>query len=302
MADKVFLGGSRGFGAKPRRSVSVGIEVGLRSATFAFSALWLSAAGMGCGEQRDTPPVTGAGATGGSAGEGASFGGESGTPGGSGATSRAGETGEAGAGGTPSSEAGAGGQGEAGTGIPPIDEVCAGDRAFVAVSGAFIDPTPRELALGLNAAIFDKEPMSFVLRNHGDMAEVAASYTIVGDGAHSFPPAMVPAFVPAWIAEGGFGSNTAQDLGYLSVEINGLPFELPLTNITFVATTRDQCARGVVTMSGVIPPGNSDLLERISGEATQAATPRDERTTDEEITVSGLFSIEQVAFDFEALP
>jgi hypothetical protein len=263
----------------------------------------LTSALAGCGEERSVPVVTGTGASGGTGGNGGNAG-----DGGEGDDGGAGEGGAAADGGNSSGGApdGAGGaeDGGGGSGIPPIDAACSGDRAFAAVSGAFVDPTPQDFALALNAAILGVvAPMSFVVRTDGDMAEVAASYTIVGDGAHSFLAAMAPDFVPAWIAEGGFGTSSSQNRGYLLVELDDGPLEVPLDNLSFFATTRDGCTRGVVSMTGVLPAENADLVERITGTATDEADAMSEerRTPEEAVTVSALFSVELVEFDFEGL-
>lgn len=300
MEDKVFL---RDFGEplpKARVLSCVGTEVGLRSGSrLLVGALWLLSTAVACGEERSIPSVQGPnneGARGGTGGENAEGGSPTGT-GGAGAGAPSGE------GGAPNGEGGSE-QGEGGAGIPPIDQACSGDRAFAALSGAFVDPTPRDLAIALNEAIFGIAPMSFVLRGESDVAEAAASYTIVGDGAHSFPESTAPSFVPAWIAEGGFGSTSSQERGYLLVELSDGPLEVPLDNVSFVATTRDGCTRGMVNMTGVISAANGDVIEQLIGASTDtAAAPADERRVPtEDVTVSALFLVELVEFDFGTLP
>jgi hypothetical protein len=194
------------------------------------------------------------------------------------------------------------GVGEGGANALPIDAACVGNRAFVAVSGAFIEPTPRELALGLNELIFDSTPMSFVLLEDAGLPRVAASHTILNDGLHAFPEALTPQFVPGWLAEGGFGSSAAQERGHLYVVLEDGPLEVPLANITFSATTQADCTRGVVSMNGVIPAHRADLVARLSGVPSDDSMDPDDRPVDEEVTVSALFAVDLVEFDFEALP
>lgn len=264
----------------------------------ACGALWVTTALVGCGEERSVPVVTGAGASGGTGGKSGS-GGEGGedASGASGASTDGGSS----PGGAPNGEGGSD-AGAGGAVIPPIDTACAGDRAFAAVSGAFVDPTPQAFALALNEAVFGLVPMSFVLRNDGGVAKAAASYTIVDDGAHSFVEAMAPDFVPAWIAEGGFGTISSQNRGYLLVQLEDGPLEVPLDNVSFVATTREGCTRGVVSMTGVLPPENADLVARITGTAAEDGAAEEARTPEAAVMVSALFSVELVEFDFEASP
>lgn len=188
-----------------------------------------------------------------------------------------------------------------------IDVACEGDRAFDVVSGAFVDPTPPALALALNEAIWGKRPLVIVLRADGDEPRLAASYTKLLGAAQEFPKGLIPEFTPAWVAEGGFGSSSAQTAGWLLVTLESGPLEVPLQNLNVFVTTRDGCSKGFASLSAVIPGDNADLVEEIvgapiEGEPEEEDPEEPEQEDTQEVPVQALFSLELADFSFEKLP
>ncbi len=183
-----------------------------------------------------------------------------------------------------------GGQG----GAPAEDLACQQDLAFAAVSGAFVGPTPFELALALNQVAYDTSVISFVLRGAADDPTLTASYTLVQDGEHMFPKVLEPSSAPAWVSDSGFGSTSSQQQGWMLVSIDSGPLEIPLRNIRVTASTESGCTRGVAVVTAVIPGEDADVVDELVPSSEPAGG--EERGTAADITIRALFDIETVPF------
>jgi hypothetical protein len=169
---------------------------------------------------------------------------------------------------------------------------------FAATSTAFVEPTPRELALGLNAVTYGGSPISVVLRDLDSEPTVAASYTVVNEeGRHAFPDGLVPEAVPAWVEDDEFGNIPAQEEGWLLVEIDSQPLELPLHNLRLSVSTEADCSRGTMTLSGVVWGSESDVWQDAVAGGQDVEPPdevQDEDRVVDDVTVSAIFTIERV--------
>jgi hypothetical protein len=182
---------------------------------------------------------------------------------------------------------------------------CQADLAFVAVSGSFVEPTPRELALGLNELTFGTRPIAFVLSGAVADASLAASYTLGEDGIEAFPSGLVPPPTSAWIDDSGFGTLAAQEEGWLLATLDEGPLEVPLRNIAVTATTNPTCTSGTATLTAAIPADHADLVAVLSLEPDVEVEPDEEeedRGSVSDVQLRGVFVIELVDFDPGGLP
>jgi hypothetical protein len=231
--------------------------------------------------------------------------------------------------GNDSNESGAAGQGDAASDAEPMG-ACQQNRAFVAVFTAFVAPTPMDLALGLNSATFGTNPIALVLSGASAEPSLAVSYPTNKDRVRAFPKAATPSPAPAWIADNGFGTSSAQVQGWMLVKAAGGPLEVPLANISVTATTEPDCTHGTAVLTGVIPAASAESLPRLSvpsaeedpagnaasdtedcdqsapsgakGASSHQTEPAREKDRDApaDVTVRAMFAIELVDFDGEA--
>jgi hypothetical protein len=173
---------------------------------------------------------------------------------------------------------------------------CHSDVAFVAVTGAFVDPTPKDLALGLNELTYGVHPITFVLSGARQDPVLTASYTSGEDGVHSFPPALTPVGAAAWVTDDGFGTSSAQEEGWMLVSMDTGPLEVPLRNISVTTSTEADCTRGTATMTAVIPGEHADLIPRLSLQPESEDETEEERDAPD-ATLHALFTLELVDFD-----
>ncbi|MBN1610551.1 MAG: hypothetical protein JW940_28230 [Polyangiaceae bacterium] len=230
-----------------------------------------------------------------------------------GSASAAAQTGfDAGGAANDSSDLGAAGQSE--TGSQP-SSACRENRAFVAVFTAFVDPTPVDVALGLNSATFGTNPIALVLSGARAEPSLAVSYPTTKDGVQAFPKACSPSPAPAWIKDNRFGTSSAQVEGWMLVKAAAGPLEVPLRNISVAATTEPDCTHGMAMLTAVIPTASVDSLPRLStlsqaddaAEETQAddggcknhkcAAQEDARDAPADVTIRAMFALELVDFD-----
>lgn len=181
-----------------------------------------------------------------------------------------------------------------------IDTPCTGNRAFLATGGAFVSPTPAKLAHELNRDIYEASPISLVLVEGESGRQLAASYTVQTAEGHTFPQ-LQPQFAPATATAEGFAHAETQLEGWMMLERETGPLELPLSNISVVATTSDRCQRAMVTLSAVISADYADLVEEIAAGPADAGDGRGngEPTA---TSVRLLFEAELIDFAFDALP
>lgn len=173
---------------------------------------------------------------------------------------------------------------------------CTGNRAFLSMGGAFVHPTPSELAHVLNQDIYNGGAMTIVLQTTDAGPRLAASYTVDTVNGHTFTE-LRPEFVAGAVSAAGFASVETQAEGWMLLERETGPVELPLANISLQATTTDNCLRAFVTLSAIIP---GEYLDRViegtgneadAGEGRGAGEPGD-------TSVRVLLETELVTFDF----
>jgi len=244
-------------------------------------------AGVACQSERPPPPsaqgVSGGGKTHNDAGGAFS------DMGGSGGAESVGGSQAGGAAGQPGSVIGS-------TGSGGITEpaACSSDIAFQAVSSAFVEPTPKALALRLNELTFDGAPISFVLQGEAPDQTLQASYTVDEDGYQVFPGALIPPETPAWLQDNDFGSVAPQEEGWLLVTTEEGPLELPLRNIRVTASTESDCTRGLAVVTGVAPAEQADVWEELVEPTAEDAEDGERGGAD--MTIRALFAIELVEF------
>lgn len=197
----------------------------------------------------------------------------------------------------------AGAAGAGATGGEDAVSACAGNRAFAAVSGVFLDPTPAQLAARLSATSYAESPISFVLfaDNASSDVALAVSYTVGRSGARRWPASHKPSHAPAWLEGRGFGSTAAAENGWMLVADAPVTREVRLRNVRVAATTDAECTRGTATLVAVVPGEWSKVLNDIApGTVPDAATDRGGRAPD--VTISAEFGFELVEFEFGGAP
>ncbi len=215
----------------------------------------------------------------------------------------AGAAGSDGVGGRQSGSSATGSAGADATGGEDAVSACVGERAFSAVSGVFLDPTPAELAAHLSATSYAESPISFVLFADGAGSDVAlaVSYTVGKGGARTWPVSRKPNRAPAWLEGPRFGSAAAAEAGWMLVPGARASREIRLRNVRVTATTDAECTRGTATLVAVVPGEWSKVLNDIvPGTVPDAASDRVGRAPD--VTISAEFGFELVEFEFGGAP
>lgn len=279
-----------------------------------LAGLTVLAALVGCSGDDERPgaaaPGTGgSGASGGSAGTGGGTGGTAGTAGGSGGSAGAGgSAGTAGQGGSAGATGGSGGGGSDGG---PIDTPCTSSTAFRATGASFVFPTPKDLAKELGALTYDysASPVTVVLAaKPSGIGLLAVSATEAGSAGQVFPSGKKPELVSANIFSGGFSNATTQLAGWLRVVDQSGPRDIELENIDVTATTSNNCASLLASVSAAIAASQGSVtLDLPGGQKTIAelagGTSGGGQTPDGGVgyPIKLLFSAESTDFDFGSL-
>ena len=187
---------------------------------------------------------------------------------------------------------------------PEVTPLCEGNRAFAASYSAFVPPTPPDLAIALNAQLYGKNPVSVVLTRDDEGPLLAATYTTQEDGVHSFPGGLDPDLARAKNTPTGFESQAAQLEAWLWLDLEDGPVELPLENVTLLATALNSCTAALITLTGVVSEDYADLVAEISGDQSEPEVDGGDDRGDMEGTstsVKLLIEAELVDFDYESL-
>lgn len=179
-----------------------------------------------------------------------------------------------------------------------FDSDCDGNRAFIATGGAFVDPTPPKLALRLNQDIYRQPAVTLVLLNEEHPPRMTASYSVGTAFGQAFSN-LKPDLVQARGSASGFTYEHTQLRGWMWIQRDAGPIELPLRNLHVTATALDSCTRVLFTLSAVVPAEDVDLIAP-DLELDAGGGPREDQVA--ETSIRALFEAELTHFDFGSLP
>jgi hypothetical protein len=230
---------------------------------------------------------------------------------GPGSTSTTGGNGGDGGGGAGGGEAGGGGSGGSGGaggdggGFLPPENPCTIDTAFGTSGMAFVDPTPHDLALALDALTYayQPDPRSLAVALLGSHAPempatVAISASVDGPMGQFFPPGLVPAFGPASLGFGEFGTLSPQAQGWLRVIDDNGPVDIELNNLSLGAKTDSDCQVILATLDATIPDTQGNITLTIGGDTSTVAQLAGAIGPMQSWPVKALFQGESMSFNF----